>query len=416
MLDAVTENDLVVRLSNQGLRLKSIAAAPGAQPGPSVSTSRVVPVSGLVAANNSVPAAAPKTAPAVPTVSQSIRTKRASAKDLMFLFTQLGTLLRSGISPTAALTELASRLAKSSLSNVLHEMSKRVATGATLADSMAVYADVFPPGTVKSVQAGETGGYTWQACETLSEQFASAHKMRWAVRLFRWVAVAGLLGVPVVFAITLALDYSFATLSGLPGLVKGFGQAMLGPAGLAILVMTAGYWVLRLCFVRTEARALRHKIGAHVPVFSAKARAECLAVFNWHLGKLSEAGIAPMTAWRLAGESVPNEHFAGLFRELGQRATESTKLSQLVRSSKVFPPEYCSVIETGELAGSLPAALSQASVLANDSASRYDKASRTSLYLAYIALFMVLGIICGKMFYTAYVNSLIKHTVEEAEQ
>ena len=414
-LDAVSENELIVRLSSQGLRVQHLQKG---QPAPLTGSIRTAPSQTPVPSvrRDLEVTSTPRVGTYSPRLSgPSVRTKRAKYATLHFLFAQLSTLLRAGINPASALQEVAQRQARPDLRQALLHMATLTTEGRSMSSAMEVYPDFFPPGAVGTVRAGEAGGYVWQALEALSEQNNQAHKMAWAARLFRWVSVLGLVAIPFTLVATKALDSSFEEVSGLPGYIQGVGRELTGPLGWIVGLIIVTYVVAAALMRKTEHRPLRHRLGTALPIFGRRAKIESLANFNWHLSKLSEAGIPPSTAWNLASSALPNEEFARRMEAVGQTVLDKNKLSELVRRSGMFPFEYVGLVETGEMAGHLPGALEQASRLAADDLKQADRVAKVSLYGAYLAMFAVIAVVCCATFYSGYFNSLYKHTVGETE-
>ncbi len=398
-LDAPTANEAVAHLASQGLSVRRLGPATSARPTP---------------APQAAPAVRP--APRIPRApGPAVRTRRSKPRDLRFLFSQLGQMLGAGIAPTDSLTHLTARDLPGYFQAALREGSRLTASGSSLADALACYPDLFPPSAVGAVRAGEAGGYLPDACRALEEQFATEHKMRRAVFLFRLVFVPGLFAMPAVLFLIAGMDRSFAEMSGLGGFFAGVVGAMAGSLGVTWLAGIGAYFLLAWWARGTGRRRLRHRLALALPVFGKRARAEGATTFAWHLGRLQRSGIPPYRAWGLAAAAVPNLALAEAVAAAGQGARESARVSELLAASGLLPPELVGVVQTGELTGQVADSLEQASQISSSDFTRTEAASRVSLYSLYFGLFVVLGIVGGVTFYTGYFNALYKHTVGEVE-
>ncbi|MBS1713506.1 MAG: type II secretion system F family protein [Armatimonadetes bacterium] len=421
VVDAGTENELIVRLSGQGLRVQSItrgAAAPTPAtrpPAPAVSTVAAPPVAPVrpvtrVAHEPRRSDGRPYLAPA-----KTVRTKRATYKQLMFLFAQTATMLRSGVSPADTFQRLSVSAVPPHIAQAAHGVADMATAGISMADAMAVYPDVFPEAAVGAVRAGENGGYAHEACRLLSVQYEKSHRMMWHVRFLRWATMIGLSAIPVVESFVQGLDRSFADMSGVAGLGQGMMAAFRGWSGLWLVLLWACYFAAKAWMRQTRNRDLRHALALKVPVFAERAKKEGLAAFTFHTGRLSQAGLSPNRAWTLAAAAVPNQALGRAFAAMNDGTSDGVRLGDLVRRSELFPRDYANILETGEATGTLPQALEYVSQTADRDRSFADRKANWSLYGTYILLFIVFGIVCGTAFYTGYFNALYKHTVGEAE-
>ena len=431
VLDASTENELIVRLSGQGLRVQTVTRGivpvasqqtqvPARRPATVSAPAQAVVPPIQTAAPQNLPRQAynePRRSDGRPYVAPNriVRTKRASYKELMFLFAQLGTMLRSGLSPAEAFQRLAGSAVRRHIAEACADIAAMATSGISMAEAMSVYVDIFPEAAVGAVRAGESGGYTHEACSLLSTQYEKSHRMVWHVRFLRWATMIGLSGMPMVQALLTGLDRSFADMSGLAGLGRGFGEAMTGWVGLWFVGLWTLYFVGAWWMRQTRNRQARHRLTMRIPFFAERARKEGLSAFTFHMGRLSQSGFPPNRAWALASSAVPNQALGEAYREVSAGATDGARLGDLVRRSGIFPHDYANVVETGEATGTLPQALEYTSKLADDDRKIADRKSNWALYGTYILFFVVFGIMCGRAFYTGYFDALYKHTVGETE-
>jgi len=348
-------------------------------------------------------------------VTNAGRQTPSSYAEMFFFFAQLSRLLQSGISPHQAMLELAQRQRISERKECFAEIAGRAGEGIPLSSQMEQYPDVFTPGMAGAVRAGENGGYLWQACESVSKQQQRSEGIR---KTYWWVnllLVSSVLIFPLVIVLGQGLDSSFASASGLPGLVSGTGKALIGPAGWTFAALALVFLVMRQFLNKTESRGLRHRVGFQTPILGKRATQENLALLTWHLGLLAKAGLSPQASWDLASQAVPNLAYRDAIRSQvpGGTIGEGVRLSTLLRSSRIVPEEYLQLIETGEMTGSVPRALDEASEL-----SRQDVAA-TEQHLKWKmgcwGLLVVFGIsaIAYVLFARSYIDSLFRHILED---
>lgn len=283
--------------------------------------------------------------------------------DLFLVFAQLANLFRAGITPAEAFEELARRKSvKPFMQKACREIARQCAGGSSLAEAMGKYPDLFPPGAVGAVRAGEEGGYLWEACEMYSQNQQKASGMR---RIFKFVSImlwSTVLTVPVFLVLREGIrgmmgSINDTSLVPLEAYGEGLTRGVLGPWGFLFLVMLVLYFVGWRIFGRRQFLALRHRVAARSWGFKKRAVADSQYEFVSHLQRLSRAGISPMRSYVLAADAVPNRYYAEALLREAQGAGESMRLSTLLYRGEIFPQEYVPLIETGEMTGQLEGAL-----------------------------------------------------------
>ena len=347
-------NDLIQRLSQQGFRVHSVKKAP-------TSPIKASTASPPAAVQSSIqPAVRKSQRPTEPILTPSVNPGQAS-----LYFFGLANLLKSGISPHQAMNQLGGRKQVPVLANASQLMAQWTAEGGTLADAMAVFPNLFTPGMVGAVRAGEKGGYTWEACNLIAEEQASARKFR---RFFWWVPW----GIAQTFLAFWLFTLLRGAMEGGIDSINGKGETkqlmMEYTAKLAVSPIGIMFFILALVGIASifwlkhpSSRRFQSNMALGVPILGKRTKSENLAHFCWHLGQLGQAGITPWTSWQLAARAVPNESFSEKLLESAGQMGEGIKLSDLAYRSKVIPQEFGNILETGEMAGAIPAAMEQAS-------------------------------------------------------
>ncbi|MCH8978742.1 MAG: type II secretion system F family protein [Armatimonadetes bacterium] len=349
-VDAHDANSAVQQLSQRGLRIQSIEE--GVQ---LVHTPK--PKQKAVALNR-----LPDQAPAVRVVAR--KTKPSDNSEVFFLFAQLSNLLRGGIAPVDALTTINGRNRNKKFDGPLSDMAAMTAEGAELSTALEHYPDLFAPGVVGAVRAGERGGYLPEACQVISEQAHETHKLQ---RVYWWLG-AVLILMAFTFAAAMAggtgIERAIDSINN-PNdpdntVLAGITAALLGPVGLALILFFALYFGTKMFLRRTASRAKRHAIALKTPLVGQRASSESLALFAWHLNKLGKAGLSPFASWNLAASAVPNIAFSDRLIKVGSGMGEATRFSALFYNSDLFSHEISAMMETGEMTGQIGPALDQA--------------------------------------------------------
>ncbi len=365
VLNAATVHEAMKQLSSQGLRVKTLklekAAAPLAPPvsRPAVSPIGYQPPVGQPVFQSDT-TLDPSSSDAI-----KVRKKLASYKDRWLFFSQLATMLRSGIAPHDALNRLGTQFHNKGLKEFSAKASVEVGQGKALSDLMQRCPWLFQRGDIGIVRAGEVGGFLPDALAFLAARCQDAHSLS---RVFFWIFLVlnqGILCLPFfwMFGRTLTHMFDVANAGYQGNYFAIWGRStkvqLLGGAGLTILLMILALTVGRWIWHSLALRRWRHGLGALIPHTRKRASAENMESFTWVLSRLGKSGISPFSAWNLAGESVPNERYADKLTATGRSLNEKATLSQGFQASGLLQPEYQSMVQTGEYTGTAPMALDE---------------------------------------------------------
>lgn len=379
-----------IRSASDSLRQKGLKVA------------RIIEDNGLVSPAISPVAVSKPVAKQSAARQPTVRTTAGTNKDLFFLFSQLESYLKSGIAPAQALSDLQSRVGNTHYKRSLVALQAEVSAGGPMSDGMERYPDLYPPHVVGLIRAGEAGGFLPEACAYISRQ--ARDSMRWA-RPFSAViamAITGLIAAPLAFLVILsaldtwsAVDAAGGKASGGTILIEKIIRLAVWPVGPAILAGAGIVLLIRMGWRSLRLRPVRHGLAATWPIFRKRTAAEGAAMFAWTLSNLSKAGIAPYSAWTLAMYAVPNLSYRARLEEALASMHERTPLSEALKKCAILPAQATMVIQTGEMTGSVPEALLNASEM---SQSEYEEtegenrrlvvAWRTVIYLAGTAFFV----------------------------
>jgi len=384
-VEAASADDAMMQLVKSGLNISQLMKTLSA----SVPTTPVAREPVKVALTTPVPPqpVAPKQVvakpiPATPAAPKGpiIHTKEASDKDRMFLFSQLSKQLKAGMGLAEALTDLRPRVSKK-ITPSLEEAAKAATNGKPISDTFEQYPDLYPEYVVGMIRAGEQGGFMEEACGILSDQAQSAHLFG---RSFWWVRpliINALIAMPLAILFLQSIVEAWkivepkgeeATMAdAIAGMTQSVLHGLVWPYGPITLILYALSYFSYKALRAPKARQRRHEIVLRWPVFGARTKHECLAVFSWTMAKLAKGGTSPKRSWELAADTVPNLAVRDKMLRVGQALSGSERLSDALFKEGFFPEEYGPIIATAELTGDMPGAFEQ---LAKISQGEFDAA------------------------------------------
>ena len=277
---------------------------------------------------------------------------------------QLRSMLKAGMSPANAFQSLSQRTTHTGLRRASESIARDTAQGMSLSDALARFPDLFPAFLVGAFRAAEHGGYLPEMLDRLIayyEQWRTVRKWSLLTQGCLWHAV---LLLPLIAPFGIGLTWAFRDFAGnttadaLQAIGSSVWQAYLRyglPATLLLMaLMLLGYLLTGL--ERVGARLRLNALGFFT--YADWIRAQSLEQYLFHLGRLTQAGVAPATAHALAAAAVPNRALADalLSVELG-RAEGAAHIDHALERSGLFPIEEVMMARTGVQTGELPSIL-----------------------------------------------------------
>ena len=251
---------------------------------------------------------------------------------------------------------------------VLLDLIRRLKGGASLADAMAFYPDIFDEVYRNLVRVGEMSG---QLAEVLNRAARHREKMANLKRKLRQaltypaLVLAVAIGA-VVFILTVVLP-TFTEV------FRDFSTTLPRPTRILILVSNwfTAHWLpvlfsgvlavftLRMAFRFRQMRYFRDWLWLTLPLLGPLVRKNLVGQFCKTLGTLLSCRVAMLTALRLAGASVPNLLLGDFVTEMARKASRGGGLTGINDRHGLMPGMVMQMIAVGEETADLPAMLEQ---------------------------------------------------------
>lgn len=306
----------------------------------------------------------------------------ASNKDRSFAFAQIAELLRAGISPAQVFEEIGSRNPHPGIRDAFLRISRSAVEGGRISDILELYPHTFPASDAGMVRAAEEAGFLPDGCQMVADQAMEAHRFQ----RFFWFVMA------VIIIVVTSIPTAYFGMQAIPMAYDRYEKAGAPPSAIEIISATLREQILGFAcpitvgalgilwllwrFARTpRMTAWRHRIGARAPVWGNRARNENLATFCRTMAHVGHAGVAPYRVWWLSANAVPNLYIRERLLRLGSAMREGTKMSE-VPNDGLLPPEFATIVRTGEMTGDMGSSLRRMDELARSSAERAGWAAK----------------------------------------
>ena len=336
-------------------------------------------ISGSIAAANSREAATQLTAKSLFPISitsgkstVTISSGRVSGAKMVAFYSQLSSLLSSGVPLLRALTVLSQQSGSKTLQEVLGDVKSRVEGGEALGDAFSRYPRVFNVIAVSMVRAGSEGGFLEDALERVAGFIEQQEELKGKT--------LGALAYPVFITFVGVIIVSVLLVFFVPKFDSIFDsmrqRGTLPSATKLLLSMSAimqKYWWLMLIAMIGTAIGLRSyfstKEGARnwdlikikTPLLGPVLLNLSVARFCRVLGTLLQNGVTLLRALEISRHAAANQILSESVHAATEEVTAGERLAKPLDDSGHFPKTVTEMISVAEESNSLDKVLIQIS-------------------------------------------------------
>lgn len=281
---------------------------------------------------------------------------RPSPGRLANFYHQLGQLLSAGVTPHEAAEALARRAPTARLRQVMAAIAPQLAAGASLAEALARYPQLFPPEAAGLLRAAERSG-DWPAiCNELEE---------WYTRLYKgllWILVARVYYAAVLLVAFLVPFFPYFLTRGIGWYVNFVLTCVVPAVGAVVFLWLA--W--RAVWALPPARPLRDRLALVIPVARGyELRAAALRLFR-ALHSLLRAGLTAGEALAIAADATGNGVLAGRVRGAAEALRRGASVEEVTTGLHFLSPQQRATLTTAFQSGRLEEGLARLAEEARD--------------------------------------------------
>ncbi|MCH8922706.1 MAG: type II secretion system F family protein [Planctomycetes bacterium] len=295
--------------------------------------------------------------------------KRVRPQLVATTYNQLSSLLRSGVPLLRSLELLRDQTSHSGLRFVLGEVSARVEDGATLAEALATFPQVFGEMALNMIRAGGEGSFLEEALERVAEFTENQQDLKGrtmgaiAYPMVLAVFGTGVVTVLLVFFVPLFEDL-FSRLrerGELPMLTEWMltlSASLRGWWGLVILLVIGSTGAYLSMALRTEqGRVLCDRVKLRLPIVGTIFRNMAVARFCRVLGTMLHNGVPIIRSLEVSAEATGNRVLQRAITEAAENVTAGESLAAPLSASGQFPSTVVEMIAVSEEAANMDSVL-----------------------------------------------------------
>lgn len=305
-------------------------------------------------------------------VNKSVITGRVSGAKMAAFYSQLGTLLRSGVPMLRAITVLSQQSGSKTLGATLADVKSRVEEGESLGDAFARYPRVFNDMAVNMVRAGSEGGFLEDALERVASFVEQQEELKGKT--------VGALAYPLFIMavgsiiVTILLVYFVPKFDPLFTTMRERGNL---PAATEVLlaisrVMQSYWWILLILFVLTAVALQQYLktekgkrtfdlVKIKTPLLGSVFLNLAVSRFCRVLGTLLANGVPLLKSMEISRLAAGNRILAESIAAASEEVTAGERLAKPLEACGHFPKTVVEMISVAEESNTLDKVLVQIS-------------------------------------------------------
>ncbi|MDP6442883.1 MAG: type II secretion system F family protein [Pirellulaceae bacterium] len=296
--------------------------------------------------------------------------RRVKRQEIVYLASQLGIMVETGVNLAAALEGLAEQEENATLHSILVDLRHRVEAGEDFSTALARHPKQFDKTFVSLVRASEQTGTLGPMLQQLSEYLSKELENRGKVRsalTYPTVMLAVAAGV-TIFLLTYVLP-KFSPLFERKGvrlpkstqLMMIVSDSLLGywwAWAIGVVVVVVGGWF----WARTKAgRSSIDWCKIHAPLVGPMFRKVTISRCLRTLGVMVGNGVSMLDAVQLTSDVSGNTHYEREWMQVLDQITNGRRVCEALGESQLFPKPLIQMIASGEDTGRLDFVLDKVS-------------------------------------------------------
>ena len=296
--------------------------------------------------------------------------KRIKSADLAALCWQMTTMLEGGIPVTAALDTIGEDTANLQLQQILQHLSEKVKKGQPFSESVAEFPKVFNRLCCAMVLAGETSGNLADAMRRLAEYFDSRDKLAKKVKgaMAYPIFVLTFIIVIVVFIMAFIVPRFKKIFDQIGGHLPAFTRGFMGFYDVLahnLLYIIGFVFLLIITAIVINKTPKGHyffsKITLSIPLFGSVFSQAFVATFCKTMATLLAAGVSVLEVFDILTGMTGNDIIKSAIVQTREHVVGGSNISLSMAEAGFFPNMVVKMIQVGEESGSLHTVLERTS-------------------------------------------------------
>jgi type IV pilus assembly protein PilC len=278
----------------------------------------------------------------------------------------MAALLKAGVAISETIKTLSTQSSDENLNKLYTYIHKKIDSGYTLAEAMALFPKAFSETIVSVVQAGEEGGSLEKnlifIAETIKKEYELKKKLRGAIiypTIIISLTIAEFVGM--IFIVLPRLEDLFSSFPNIPPFTLFVMNAaqFIRSNWIPILGIIIAIIVLIIIFLRTKpGKRFTSWLSLNFPILKKLFKSNLLASFSRTLSVLLMSGIPLSKALEITSSTTGNYIYSRILKEVHQNVQKGQQLStSFEEHEKYFNRSFLKMVNVGETSGTLEESL-----------------------------------------------------------
>lgn len=290
---------------------------------------------------------------------------RVKQKELVVFTRQLSTMISAGVPMTRAFNTLQSQTENKFFKSVILNVSKEIEGGASLADSLGKYPNVFSEVYVNMIKAGEAGGILDDILKRLATQVEKDASMRKKIKsasayplVIFSITILAFFGIMIV--VIPKLGEIIKDLGGPDAELPVYTQAMLSMSGFMqknavfiLILLAVTIFFLRRYIKTPKGKYKLHSLLLKTPIIKMIITKIAIARFSRTFASLMSSGVSVLDALEVTGGAIGNKVIEEELKNAAREVKNGKQLSEPLSKSEHFPPIVSQMLAIGEETGEI---------------------------------------------------------------
>jgi len=289
--------------------------------------------------------------------------KRVTISDLAIFSQQFSVMINAGVSLVESLEIMSRQIDHPRLREVVIKIQEDVETGASLAEAMSEFPDVFPNLYVQLIKAGEAGGVLDKVLIKLKNHYERQNELNKKIRSSMYYPAAILLVAVsvIIFLVTNVVPTFVDMFSGfgaelpLPTrMLMGFSSFMQNYWWAIIIFFVALFYIGVRYYRTAPGKKAIDRLILKIPAFGKMFKKVYISRLTSTLAILMDSGVDLLSSLSIVESVVNNKVYANSLVEARARVREGENLSKtLDDKEELYPKMIVQMISVGEESGSI---------------------------------------------------------------
>ena len=291
--------------------------------------------------------------------------KRVKGQIMATVYSQLSSLLRSGVPLLRGIAVLRDQASNKTLHYCLSEIHSNIEDGVTLADAMKEYPRVFNEVAVNMARAGAEGGFLEDALERVAKFTEQQEDLKSeTIGQLAYPLFLGTVGSLIVSSLVIFFVPKFGEMfdnlrerGELPIMTDwllSFSDALRGPTAIIGAFVVAAISITIYNYLQTETgKRLRDLIKIRLPLVGSIFQAFAVARFCRVLGTMLRNGVPILKSLLISRDAAGNRVLSEAIDSATENISSGQSLSKPLGRSGYFPATVVEMIAVAEESNTL---------------------------------------------------------------